>query len=143
MDNCGGVVACVFALERVADDAQTEPAVDIALCDACVYRVLKTAADNMYVLPDLGEDDRHARVLTYRHAQLVGAVEVAYDVPEDALADGALLGALSFFYAFAHSAGEVKIGFRAELCNGGGYFFGINFAHDIIPFQKQCFRLPL
>ena len=139
IEHAGRVVVRVLAAQRVAHHGQAQIAVDIAAAHTLGHRILKRAAGEMYVLPDLGEHDRHAGVLADRHVVFARQIAVRDHLAEDLLAERRLLGLLSVHKRLPQVGGQVVVRVDAQLPHQLCHFRYVDCPHLVLLYSSAPF----
>src|SRR5450759_2509349 len=123
------VLGVATGVRGLFGDRLAQVAVAVALPHALVDGVVERAADEVHVLPHLGEDHREARVLADGHAVGGGDVGVLDELAEDLLADRALLGLPGLHEGVVDVFGQIVVGRDAHRLRGLRDLADVEFAY--------------
>ena len=133
MQNCGGIVAGIYAPQRIGNHRLSEIALGVALGDSCVDGRRKTAADKTDILTDFCEYNRHTGILAYGDIQFLCGAEIIAQAAHYILwhAVRFIFGAV--FYKLGKVVRQKFIGFYARAAYSLGYEGYIYLTHRVYP----------
>ena len=133
MQNRGGIVAGIYAPQRVGNHRLSEIALGVALGDSCVDGRRKTAADKTDILTDFCKYKRHTGILTYGDIKFLCGAEIIAQAAHYILwhAVRFIFGAV--FYKLGKVVRQKFIGFYARVAYSLGYEGYIYLTHRVYP----------
>ena len=131
VDDARRVVLRVHAVEQwLADDGFAQIAFRVAFRDAVVHGLLEIAADDVEILADFEEDDRHAGVLAVRAIFCLRDLSILDDLVEHVLAGRRLLRLAAFLQGLVDVFGKIVSRFLAHLGDIFGDCFCVEFSQS-------------